>query len=51
MEIIDTEGHTYKWSASTNIIGEGYTIVATVKSHYDYKGIKQTVITRGKVNC
>ena len=51
MEIIDTEGHTYKWSASTNNINEGDTIVATVKEHSEYKGVKQTVITRGKVTC
>ena len=51
MEILDEEGHTYKWSASTNRINPGDVIVATVKSHDDYKGIRQTVITRGKVNC
>ena len=49
-EIIDTEGHTYKWSANFSIdIKSGDTIVATVKSFGEYKGIKQTVITRGKV--
>ena len=51
MEIIDTEGHTFKWSASTNNIQEGNTIVATVKEHSEYKGVKQTVITRGKVTA
>ena len=49
MEIVDIEGHTYKWSASTNNINEGDTITATVKAHSEYKGLKQTVITRGKV--
>lgn len=51
MEIIDTEGHTYKWSASTNRISEGATITATVKGYDEYHGIKQTIITRGKVAC
>ena len=50
MEIIDTEGHTYKWSSSTNNIVEGDTITATIKAHSEYKGIKQTVITRGKIS-
>ena len=49
MEIVDTEGHTYKWSASTNNINEGDTITATVKDHSEYKGCLQTVITRGKI--
>lgn len=49
MEIVDTEGHTYVWSASTNNINAGDTITATVKAHKEYKDVKQTVITRGKV--
>ena len=49
MEIIDTEGHTYFWKASTNNFGEGDTITATIKGYKDYKGLKQTILTRGKV--
>ena len=50
-EIIDTEGHTFKWSASFSTeIKPNDTITATVKAHSEYKSsIKQTVITRGKV--
>lgn len=48
-EIIDTEGHTYKWSASTSDIEKGMTITATIKAHSEYSGIKQTVITRGSI--
>lgn len=50
MEIIDEEGHTFKWSSSTNNINEGDTIVATIKAHEEYRGIKQTIITRGRVS-
>ncbi len=50
-EIIDEEGHTYKWSANFGVdIHSGDTIKATIKAHSEYKGIKQTIITRGKVN-
>ena len=49
-EIIDTDGHTFKWSASFSTeIKPNDTITATVKDHAEYKGLKQTVITRGKV--
>lgn len=48
-EIIDTEGHTFIWSASMDNINPEDKITATVKGYKEYKGIKQTVITRGKV--
>lgn len=48
-EIIDEEGHTFIWSASTNDIQAGDTITATVKEFKEFRGRKQTVITRGKV--
>lgn len=49
-EIIDTKNHTYKWSASYSIeINSGDVITATIKDHAEYKGLKQTVITRGKI--
>lgn len=48
-EIIDTEGHTYKWSASTSKITAGDKITATVKAHSEYKGLNQTVITNGRI--
>lgn len=50
MEIIDTEGHTFVWSASTSNIDEGDKITATIKSHDEYRGKKQTVITRGRIS-
>ena len=49
-EIVDTEGHTFKWSASFSTeIKPNDTITATIKDHTEYKSVKQTVITRGKV--
>ena len=49
-EIVDTEGHTFKWSASYSTeIRPNDTITATVKDHTEYKGLKQSIITRGKV--
>ena len=47
-EIIDTKGHTYIWSTGT-FVESGYIIEATIKDLKEYKGIKQTVITRGKI--
>lgn len=51
-QIIDNDGHTYIWTTSSNLIDDtrvAKEIVATVKEHKEYKGTKQTVITRGKV--
>lgn len=49
-EIIDTDGRTYKWSASFSVkIMPDDTITATIKGHSEYKSVKQTVITRGKI--
>lgn len=48
-EIIDTNGNTYIWSSSKEL-GEGIKqIVGTIKDHKEYKGTKQTIITRCKV--
>ena len=47
-EIIDNNGHTYIWSTAT-FIQSGDVIDATIKDLKEYKGIKQTVITRGKI--
>lgn len=49
VELVDTNGNTYIWSTSNSKFKEGTKIQATVKGHSEYKGIKQTVITRGKV--
>ena len=64
-EIKDEEGHTFIWKSSNNleikhqqeyeymdnefIHVKPTEIVATVKEHSEYKGTKQTVLTRGKV--
>ena len=43
----DEAGNIYKWSTSCYYEeGETYHFRATVKDHVDYKGIKQTLITR-----
>lgn len=44
----DAQGHAYIWSTD-KAIEENNTIKATVKQHSEYKGLKQTVITRGSV--
>lgn len=49
-EIIDQQGYVFIWSTSSyEEIKANSTITATIKSHSEYKGVKQTVITRGKV--
>jgi len=47
-EIKDADGNIYLWSTNKEL-DVGYNIIATIKSHDEYKGVKQTVITRGKV--
>lgn len=46
--IVGEDGNIYIWATQTEF-DVGDTIVATVKSHSEYNGEKQTVITRGKV--
>lgn len=48
----DKEGNTYKWNTSSTLDMEDekwYTVKATVKAHEEYKGEKQTVLTRCKI--
>ena len=56
----DDDGHKFKWSSSCGNcgktlnwkeyeVGHKYLMKGTVKSHNEYKGVKQTVITRCKV--
>jgi len=47
--IVGTDNNIYLWGTSLEGIKEGSIIRATVKDHKDYKGEKQTVITRGKI--
>lgn len=47
--LIDEDGHIYIWSTSADGIDNGVMIVATVKGYKEYRGEKQTVITRGKI--
>ena len=43
----DEDGNKYKWSSSVYYAeGDEYTMRCTVKDHAEYKGIKQTVLTR-----
>ena len=45
----DAAGNVYKWSSSNYFNeNEDIKIRCTVKDHCEYKGIKQTVVTRGK---
>lgn len=49
IEIIDENGHTIVWSTCNNEIEAGDKITATVKDHQEFRGVKQTVITRGRI--
>jgi hypothetical protein len=48
----DQDGNQFTWFASGLELtaGESYTVTGTVKSHGDFKGIAQTVLTRCKVH-
>lgn len=48
----DAEGRTFVWFASGSHdyeTGETFNVKATVKDHSEYKGTKQTIITRAKL--
>lgn len=47
--ILDTDGNEYTWKTSKSISEDVKTLVATVKAHTEYNGIKQTEITRARV--
>lgn len=57
VELIDVNGNVLKWDASNlseidDAVSKGsetLTIKATVKAHDEYKGVKQTVITRARL--
>lgn len=57
VELIDTDGNVYKWNASNlSAFDEAsengateLTVKATVKAHGEYKGVKQTVVTRATI--
>lgn len=46
--LMDECGHIYVWSTS-NVVHPNMTIKATVKGHNVYRGVNQTVITRGSI--
>ena len=52
-KIIDTEGHVFMWASSTGIRDdedlEVTSITGTIKAHEEYKGVKQTWLTRCRV--
>lgn len=49
-KIVDTQGHTLIYSTDRDL-SKVKKMVATVKAHEEYKGEKQTVITRAKIEA
>lgn len=45
-KIVDVNGNVYTWKTSGGIADDTKEIVGTVKSHNEYRGIKQTELTR-----
>lgn len=50
-KMVDAEGHALTWFSSGESLGVGAEVdlLATVKNHEEYKGVKQTVVSRGVV--
>jgi hypothetical protein len=48
--MIDAAGNVFKWFASSErlVIGTTYAVKGTVKSHGEYKEIKETCLSRCK---
>lgn len=52
-KFLDKAGNVYTWFASSSAeleIGQTVKLDATVKDHNEYKGVKETQLTRGKVH-
>lgn len=49
--MLDNEGNLYVWFATTQALeaGEDYVIAGTVRAHKEFQGIKETILTRVKV--
>ena len=45
-KIVDTDGNVYTWKTSGGIADGTETIIGTVKAHNEYRGTKQTELTR-----
>ena len=45
-KIVDIDGNIYTWKTSGGIAEETTEIVGTVKAHNEYRGTKQTELTR-----
>lgn len=50
-KMVDSEGHALTWFSSGKNLGVGATVnlIATVKKHEEYQGVKQTLINRAEV--
>ena len=48
LRFVDDAGNVFTWKTATSKLDEGkrYNFKATVKAHEEYKGVKQTVLTR-----
>lgn len=51
VNMLDADGNRLKWFASSGVVDEGrrYKVTGTVKKHDEYKGTRETVLTRCKV--
>ena len=49
--MLDNEGNLYVWFATTQALESGadYVIAGTIKAHKEFQGIKETILTRVKV--
>ena len=45
-KIIDANGNVYTWKTSGGLADDSIEIVGTVKSHNEYRDVKQTELTR-----
>lgn len=48
-KMADAEGNVYTWKTGKNVANKKSTIIGTVKEHKEFRGIKQTELTRCKI--
>lgn len=48
-KMLDTDGNVYTWKTNKGLENKKSTIVGTIKEHKEFRGVKQTELTRCKI--
>ena len=48
-KMVDADGNVYTWKTGKSVANKKATVIGTVKEHKEFRGIKQTELTRCKI--